>query len=285
MKKPFEEKVSRKDNRRFNFDGQEKRSSKRGISLVRFAADLFRSLNPDSYRKLKEKSLKHVLGFFSTILLLTVILMFILNIGQLNSFPEELNSGLNKFTTISFNPNISANESFEISKSIPIYFNNTNKSINLSKISKEGVILTRKEFYINKPCVSILPLYCKFKKQRIINESYENFFNIKDNQNITNILKDLIYLLLPYLFIIVYTFLWLKISLIALAISIVSFVILLSMRRKPSFNFILKMSLFSATIFTISYVSFSETTKLICFAVYCLLFFLGILINYLNVDL
>ncbi len=281
-----------KGNFNFNFK-EEKFSTLKSAtkSSAEFIITLLRSLNPDSYRKLNEKSFGKAVKFFLSLTFITLILAFIIYFPSFNSSLNEISKNLNLFTSLNFHPNISANSSIKILDGI--YYLKLNKTNSTKASDYEEEIINNNfitfednKFYIKKLCAPIVPLYCSIKKTNSSRFSYDNFFNIKQNKDLERIIKSLILFLIPYLFLIIYIILIIRNFIIILFVALITFIILTSLRRRASFIDLLKMSIYASSIFIIlSILGYSSEVMIIfSLSAYLLLFFFGVLINYLNVD-
>lgn len=280
----------------FNFNSKKERFSalkNTTKSSAEFILTLLRSINPDSYRRLNEESLGKAIKFFLSLTFITLMLAFIIYFPSFNSGIQGIKSNLNSFTSLSFNPNISANSSIQIVKGV-YYFKGVNESNNSNSSNARektinGNFLTfeNNNFYVRKPCIPLLPFYCSIKKTTSSEYSYNKFFNVKQNTQVTELIKDLFILLLPYIFIILYIIISIRIFIITIFVAFATFLLLITFRKKPSFLNLFKMSIYSSSIFiilsTLGYSSY--VMKIFSLSAYLLLFAFGVLINYLNVDL
>ncbi len=296
MKNPEEfRSAGKKDNdEKFDFKFKvEKFSAIKRVtkSSAEFIITLLRSLNPDSYRRLNEKSLGKAVKFFLSLTFITLLLAFVIYLPSFNSSVNNIQNNLNSFTSLSFNPNISANSSVKIAEGIYYFKQNISNSTNSSKseektVNSNFITFENEYFYIKKPCAPLVPFYCTLKRTSISKFSYDKFFNIKQNTELTNLIHDLIIALIPYIFIILYLILVIRNLIIIFFVAFITFLILVSLRKRPSFISLLKMSIYSSSIFIIISILGYQSEIMIMFSLsaYLLLFFFGVLINYLNVD-
>ncbi len=239
------------------------------------------ALNPDSYRTLIKKNFKRAFSYFSILILLCLFILFVVNIKGILSFPNELNSTISKFTSFKFNPDIKAPQ--DVNFNYNIVYTPTDRNI-----SNENMLLTNDIINIKEPCLSLIPFYCSLKEEKVISEPYSEFFDLKSNSDLITTLKILIIILIPTLFILIYLFLFIKFLLIILTIAILGSVFLTIFKKRAPFKDLLKISLYSSTVFIVaSMFSFNYSYRilpLLGLLIYITLFMIGIIINYFDID-
>jgi len=210
-----------------------------------FALTFLSSLNPLSYYGLVEKPLRNAVFFYiGTVLLAFVILVGLLVPNFLN-LDKEVDKQLSKFDVFKLRPIIATKEPVEV-RNLGVKID-TNESAKLT-----GNILITDKQIIRKPleCMIVEP-YCWIipQEKRV---KYTNFSQMEDvlaNKKIfTELLKPLILLSLPTIFLIFLLVVSIKYFLLAVILAVMSFAVMRIMMRKISLKHTLNATLYLSPV-------------------------------------
>ena len=257
------------------------------VIVLSFIILLLKSLNPDSYRMLKEKELKKAFSFFFTLIIILLLALFITFIPSINSLPTMINQSLSRFETFTVQPVINGNEEIRFDYGgTSIVYSPTERNL-----SDEVILFTNTKIKYEKPCFSIIPTYCYFrnlKGENIIVKDYSEFFNLKENKDLIKGIKTIILMLIPVLFILGFLYVSAYALIIILLITIAFKIILMIAKKKAGFSELLKIGLYSSTTLLIGlflgWYYHNNIIQFLGFIVYVTFYLLGVLLNYFQID-
>ena len=212
-----------------------------------FALTFLSSLNPLAYYGLVERPLRNAVFFYIGTVLLAFVILVGLLIPNFWNLDKEVDKQLSKFDVLKLRPMIATKEPIEL-KNLGVTINTqTNESTQLT-----GNILVTDKQIIRKPieCMIVEP-YCWIipQEKRV---KYTNFSQMEDvlaNKKIfTELLKPLIILALPTIFIIFLIVVSIKYFLLALLLAVISFAVMRIMMRKISLKHTLNATLYLSPV-------------------------------------
>ena len=233
-----------------------------------FALTFLSSLNPLSYYGLVEKPLRNAIFFYLGTVLLAFVILVGLLIPNFWNLDKEVDKQLSKFDVFKLRPIIATKEPVEV-RNLGVKID-TNESAKLT-----GNILITDKQIIRKPleCMIVEP-YCWIipQEKRV---KYTNFSQMEDvlaNKKIfTDLLKPLIILALPTIFLIFLLVVSIKYFLLAVILAVMSFAVMRIMMRKISLKHTLNATLYLSPVIilpTVINLKFNWNLHYIPFIVY-----------------
>ncbi len=202
------------------------------MNIKEFIFTIFKSLNPDSFKKLIEGKFKDALLYFTFLILFALIISSILFMPKLIALPDAINEKFSKFNYFNISINQEMNEPLTLMEE-PLIVIDTTKERNRTN---EFLLIT--ENYIFRKGL--------FREEKTEIKSFSNILYNKEK-----IMKFVLYsliILLPSIFIIAYAFFFIKYILIILITWAIAILILKLTKHKFSLLKIFKIGIYSSTI-------------------------------------
>jgi hypothetical protein len=194
--------------------------------------DIFRTLNPDSYDELVGQEFKHAFRYFTFILLLSVLFMFILSVPAFLSFPSYLQDRTSGLESLYLNKGFTTDSPVKIFDDPDIYLSND------ANVSDGEIVITHDAIYA--------PEYYFFGKMKP--RPLDMQLDLKNAETIRSKIYPALLFIIPSLFfwsIIFYTiYFWI----IILGTFIIASILKWAFRSDISWRATLKTCIYSSTI-------------------------------------
>ncbi len=202
------------------------------MNIKEFIFTIFKSLNPDSFKKLIEGKFKDSLQYFSLLILFALIISSILFMPKLVALPATIDEKFSKFNYFNISIEQEMNEPLTLTEN-PLIVIDTTQERNRTN---EFLLIT--ENYIFRKGL--------FREEKTEITSFSNILYNKEK-----IMKFVLYstlILIPSIFILAYLFFFIKFILIILATWGLAILILKLTKHKFKILKIFKIGIYSSTI-------------------------------------
>ncbi len=180
--------------------------------MKQFFKEVWQTFLPSTWPELSKRPLGKSIGYFSKVLVLAFVIMFLLAIPSLIKLPGVISEQLGKFEALQLDGNFTMTSPIKMPKSESIIIFDTSGAY--TELTTQRVLITEKTIF-----------YRPFFKTYELDTS--ELKDLKQNRNqVKNFLSVLVFFLLPSIVFYTYLAIWLKYFLIITLLSLVLFLLL-----------------------------------------------------------